>query len=122
MSHDPLAEIAPAEPISDSEVDSVGSEAAKGSGNGEEIVLPSSLTIAEVGELHHRLTERLQVSETLAVDCSGVDVVDGAGLQLLAALNKAAIERQVSIEWQSASLPLRQGIEQLGLQKLLDVD
>jgi anti-anti-sigma regulatory factor len=125
MSHDPLADIEPVETavaVVASEQDTI---AAAGTVNGEgddEIVLPASLTIAEVGELHRDLAERLQASDSLTIDCSGVDAVDGAGLQLLAALNKAAIERQVGIVWRSASASLRQGISQLGLQNLLDVN
>lgn len=123
MSHDPLADIEPVETAVVAAASAQDAMATAGAASGDaDIVLPPSLTIAEVGELHRDLAEHLQAGESLTIDCSGVDAVDGAGVQLLAALNKAAIERQVRVVWRSASAPLRQGILQLGLQNLLDVN
>jgi anti-anti-sigma regulatory factor len=85
------------------------------------LVLPSSLTIAEVGELFPTLSERLRQGGELTIDCSEIDAIDGAGLQLLAALNKSAIEQQVSISWQGAADTLQRAITELGLGDLLEV-
>jgi len=127
MSHDPLAgldsedgvqagatgETAAAATVAD---DAVGSATA-----GAVFILPSSLTIAEVGELYPALAERMQQGGDFVIDCSGVDAVDGAGLQLLAALNKSAIEHEVSLGWRGATEVLRQAIAELGLNDLLEV-
>ena len=96
-------------------------DAAEAETAGGVFVLPSSLTIAEVGELYPTLAERLQQAGDLEIDCSAVDAVDGAGLQLLAALNRSASERQVSVSWKGATQVLRLAIAELGLSDLLEV-
>ena len=132
MSHDPLAGLAeganesPAAEANDSAQTATADETtAAESTDGMQVpavvVLPSSLTIAEIGELYPVLSERLQQGGDLSIDCSDVDVVDGAGLQLLAALNKSAVERQVTIHWHGATDVLLRAIAELGLGDLLEV-
>lgn len=126
MSHDPLAGLVEETGVeADAGLNAETATAADaGTGEGKPgsvLKLPSSLTIAELGELHPVLAERLQQGNDLSIDCSQIELVDGAGLQLLAALNKSAVERQVSISWHGATEVLVQAIAELGLNDLLEV-
>jgi anti-anti-sigma regulatory factor len=132
MSHDPLADL-----DGDSGNDAMarhgtapaavagpepGADDATVTGNeGNVLLLPSALTIAEVGELYPTMSERLQQGGELTIDCSEVEAIDGAGLQLLAALNKSAIEHQLPIKWQGATATLQRAIAEMGLSDLLEV-
>jgi anti-anti-sigma regulatory factor len=100
MSHDPLAALdgvtvppqpgpAAIDPNASGPEDTVDSE----------YRLPGSLTIAEVAEVHAHLVELLGMRDALALNGSDVEMIDGAGMQLLAALEKAAGQRGVALAW-----------------------
>ncbi|OBS09876.1 STAS domain-containing protein [Acidihalobacter prosperus] len=59
-------------------------------GEGLQLALGGDLDIYSVAEVHARVAEALQQSASLVLDLSGVDNIDGAGLQLLMAGKRAA--------------------------------
>jgi ABC-type transporter Mla MlaB component len=114
MSHDPLAGHAEA---------TEGGLLSPGPGStGEDsLVMPSSVTIAEVGDLKRRFMTGLENAKCLRVDCAALDVIDGAGLQLLAAVARTASERQVEVRWQSPPALLEENLVLFGLGAVVSV-
>ena len=127
MSHDPLADVSAtdvSEPtaIASADSDEASSDAGLAdSGVGSSVALPSSLTISDVGELYADLLQRLSSGESLHLEGGDIEVVDGAGLQCLAAFFKDAAEKQIAVEWTSTSDALLQGAEQIGLGAALNL-
>lgn len=118
MSHDPLA----AFPATDEPVDAAPpaeSSVPARDGDAAAITLPVSMTIADVGELHESLSNKLSEGQKLCLDGSEVEIADGAGMQLLAALFKEAGERQLAVEWTQTSDVLTSAAAQIGLSEIL---
>jgi anti-anti-sigma regulatory factor len=125
MSHDPLADLAA--------IDGDTAGASSGTAPATDgdtlpaaasadvvLVLPSSLLISDVGELYPDWLAHLQRGKPLVIDAGAVELVDGAGLQLLAALVKSAAEGRIGLSWREVSPALRTSIDQLGLASLLE--
>ena len=87
-----------------------------------ELNLEDSLTIVEVGELHQVLLGMLNGVGTINLRGGEVIRVDGAGIQLLAALMKEAVQRQMQVRWVNSSTALRTAAAQLGLNRVLGLD
>ena len=81
--------------------------------------LASSLTIAEVSSLKKTILDLFRSASGVTLDGAEIEQVDGAGIQLLAAVMKEAGERQIEIRWSGASQQLRSAATQLGLDELL---
>ncbi len=80
--------------------------------------LPAELTIYTVGELHPQWLAWLQQGAANApaeLQATAVEQVDGAGLQLLLSLARAATERGRALRIQSPSVVMRTGCAALGL-------
>lgn len=93
-----------------------------GNGCASELDLESSLTIAEVGGLYLTMLEMLNGVGAIKLRAEDVDRVDGAGMQLLAALIKEAAQRRVQVHWINASAALRTAAAQLGLVSAIGLD
>ncbi len=135
MNHDPLADLEPTpgegmglfgvESPAAAVPDRAGSapapveEPAPGVAEDAVLRLDSCLTVAEVGELGGQLLGVFDGGSDLALDGSGIEQIDGAGVQLLAALMKEAALQQVSVSWTGSSPELREAAAQLGLSELL---
>lgn len=85
-----------------------------------ELQLPASFTIADVAEVHSLLRDSLVAMSSLSIDAAQVETIDTAGLQLLAAAHKTAVEKGVSIELRNPSEVLRRAAGQIGLAGLFD--
>jgi ABC-type transporter Mla MlaB component len=82
------------------------------------LALPAELTIYTVGDLHPLWLQWLQQGAAAApaeVQAQAVDQVDGAGLQLLLGLTRAAAERGRTLRIDGPSEVLRAGCQALGL-------
>lgn len=87
------------------------------------LALPAELTIYTVGELHPQWLAWLgqctagagDATRPAAVQGAAVDQVDGAGLQLLLALQRSLGEHGHRLAIEAPSDVLRQGCESLGL-------
>ena len=120
MSHDPLNDIADnsviEQPAEGAPEPAAQSAAKKPDGP---LLLPSSLTIADVAPVHTELLDRMVSAEPFQLDASDVESVDGAGLQLLAVAHKAAAERGVSMQIVKPSEALLRAARQIGLESTL---
>lgn len=87
-----------------------------------EIDLEQSLTIAEVGEWHSNLLSQCDAEKCLILNGGDLEMVDGAGLQLLVALMKEMVERQVTVSWSSSSETLKLAAQSIGLSDVLGLD
>ena len=128
MSHDLPADIDPeSDPQQTVAADQESKLAAEAqsteSPNLQELDLGSSLTIADVGEMHQRLEVFVNTGPGVrGLLCGGeVEQVDSAGIQLLAAVMKEALARQIEIGWRDASQVLCDAADQLGLGDVLRV-
>lgn len=84
--------------------------------------LPDSLTIAEVGDFHAELLTRLVEDGSVTINGDAVEVIDGAGVQLLAAFVKELIGKSSVVTWQAVSDPLQRAADQVGLAGLLGIE
>lgn len=126
MSHDPLDDIAE-EALGD--VAAVPDEMAEGkmtdaAGDGARgrLVLPESLTIGEVGNYHEVLVRHLDRQSEVHIDGQALEVVDGAGMQLLLAFVKDAVSRSLPVNWIGASPRLLGSARQLGVSNAMQLD
>ncbi|MCB1881142.1 MAG: STAS domain-containing protein [Gammaproteobacteria bacterium] len=87
-----------------------------------ELDLEGSLTIAEVGGLQQVLLNMLNGTGSINLRGGEVNRVDGAGVQLLAALMKEAAQRRMQVHWIDSSTALRTAAAQLGLDRALGLD
>jgi anti-anti-sigma regulatory factor len=81
--------------------------------------LPASLTIADVGELRLQWNEWLADDAPVTIDGIAVEIVDGAGMQLLAALFTEAARRRLPVLWSGHAPVIDQAAAELGLDGLL---
>lgn len=86
------------------------------------LVLPESLTIAEVGDFHVELSQRLVSGGSVTIDGEAVETIDGAGLQLLTAFIKDLAGRSATVSWAGASDVLRRSAGQMGVNSALRLD
>lgn len=127
MSHDPLADLqdeAPGEVVQVPEGASAAAKADEQQAPAVDgpLVLESSLTIADVGDYQASLMAYLEIGDKVVIDGSGVDTVDGAGLQLLTAFVKEAIEKHNGVSWSGASDSLLRSARQFGVHAALQLE
>lgn len=73
--------------------------------------LEGDLTIASAAALKVRLLDAL--TGPLDIDLSGVTAIDGAGVQLLAMLDRDAARREIAIAWHAPSRAVRAAFDRL---------
>ncbi|HEB95356.1 MAG TPA: STAS domain-containing protein [Sedimenticola thiotaurini] len=83
--------------------------------------LGSCLTIAEVGELGARMVHVFDRGAEVVLEGGEIEQIDGAGIQLLAALMKEAARRQQRVRWAAGSPVVEEAARQLGLAELLQL-
>lgn len=86
------------------------------------IVLEEALTIADVGHWHARLLAEARPGTSLVIDAIGLEQVDGAGAQLLAAVCLDGQRRGYDVLLRGCSPALREAAARLGLSTLLRLD
>lgn len=124
MSHDPLAEVsghdAGEAPEQVPDVLEKSASASEDTGPpGGDLVLESSLTIADVGDYHAVLGASLEGGGPIRIDAGGLDAIDGAGLQLLAAFVKSADAKALGVTWVAVSESLSAAARRLGVTESL---
>lgn len=85
------------------------------------LVLPFGLTIADVSGCYHQFEIFAQADGVLALDGAAVEIVDGAGMQLLAALLRHAVAQSRTVEWHGVSPALSEAAELMGLRQVLQI-
>ncbi len=93
----------------------VESEAAEGSGISGQIVLEGKLGIADVKNLHLKLSEVLLAQVDICIQAEDLNRVDGAVVQLLYAFIKQVKSNATVFQWLSVSESLREAAQTLGL-------
>jgi anti-anti-sigma regulatory factor len=127
ISHDPLAGIETSAMQVDPAVSAASATDEPGTnvdvhGDIQRIDLPPSLNITDVSALHGGLMSKLQAGNLFQLDGSQVDMVEGAGIQLLAAFFKEVSEKGGTVCWHAASAKLIDSARQMGLAEFLKMD
>ena len=136
MSHDPLAELG--EPTeSENPVNATGEaeEAAIAGAPGDDqagtaptdeeaaadgvLELDVSLSIGDVADLQGRIQMLIDRGLPVEIDGTSLEILDGAGLQLLAAFFKDADAKGLALSWRGGSEPLQRAAATLGLVDVL---
>jgi len=86
------------------------------------LVLPDNLTIVEVGEFHAELGRWLNAGGSVAIDGNAVEMIDGAGLQLMTAFVRDMQQRADKVYWINPSDALARAAGRMGLHKALMLD
>ncbi|MFY8326693.1 STAS domain-containing protein [Pseudoalteromonas sp. ZZD1] len=84
--------------------------------------LPEELAITKVEFLHQDLLNELSTNDDVCLDISDVSRADTASIQLLCALQKHLLSVHHKIIWIGQSEPLKNAINQLGLNEYLILD
>lgn len=84
--------------------------------------LGSSLTIADVSEMHEKFRGLLDAGGDICLSIANLEQIDGAGLQLLVLMIKESTERQNDFTWSGESTVLKQMAEYGGLSGILKLD
>lgn len=124
MSHDPLAvlddDAVPAAGDGAAAVDPADDAQVAGAASDGTAVLnlDSSLTVAEAAELKEILLAHVRSMTPLCIDASDVETIDTAGLQLIAALYKAAAAKGLQVTLQAPSDRFADAASRIGLGTL----
>ncbi|MCP3671402.1 MAG: STAS domain-containing protein [Gammaproteobacteria bacterium] len=87
-----------------------------------ELDLGEVLVISGLLELHEKAVAAIGSMAEITLDGSGIEQVDGVGLQLLVAVVKAASDKGLHVTWKGVSDTLRDSAAQLGLLQVLGLD
>jgi anti-anti-sigma regulatory factor len=82
------------------------------------VQLGELLTIEQVAAMHAELGRHLHAG-AVVLEAGAVKRIDTAGLQLLAALVRAAESRGKPVQWRSVSAAVRDGARHVGLSAAL---
>lgn len=80
------------------------------------------LTIANVGEIYAQLLALMADGKSVSLDCSKIERIDTAGLQLLLAYAKEAENQSLPLDWQAPSESFVQSASSLGLASMLNLE
>ena len=81
---------------------------------------PSELTIYTVKSFQEELISKLDNNKDLLLDCQQLEMIDGAGIQLLLSLEKTALNENFGVEYMNLSSEIKKNIELAGAIDLLD--
>ncbi|MDE1462924.1 STAS domain-containing protein [Spartinivicinus poritis] len=79
------------------------------------ITLTESVDIRQVEQLYNELNEHIEQNDSLIVDCSQVQSIDTAGLQLLIACQQKYVKQSKTFQIINASPVVIRTIESLGI-------
>ncbi len=83
--------------------------------------LQSHCTLDQVAALHAELLELLPVSEPVVIDASAVELIDSAGLQVLAAFVTSRSAAGRDVVWQQPEGVLADAASAVGLEGLMNL-
>lgn len=86
------------------------------------VMLESTLTIAESTELHEILLGHVRSMKPLTINAAEVDIIDAAGLQLVAATFRTANEKGLSVQIDAPSACFVSAARQVGLDVLFGLN
>ena len=74
-----------------------------------------SLSIAEIEETRKQLISSIEIAQELSLDLQDTSYIDGAGLQLLIALERTLDAREMRYEWKGISEEIKDQMALYGL-------
>ena len=98
-----------------------GPESQAGSAAGVVVVLPESLCMEQMMELHQELKRALEGHQPVVLNAEAVEATHAAGLQLLTAFFGEAVGRGAQVQWQGPSGELLESARLLGLSEALQL-
>ena len=87
--------------------------------NTMELHLEEHLTIQSAADLYEKMKLLFESDSAIEINASDVEMVDGAGLQLLAAFFKEAATCHLDINWKGTTGTLLNAAETVGMTELL---
>lgn len=84
-----------------------------------ELALGEQLTIQVVADLYEQISVLFDTPVSVEINAEEVDVVDCAGLQLMAAFFKEAAQQQIDVSWKQSSMKLKTAADSIGMSELL---
>lgn len=98
-----------------------GPESQAGSAAGVVVMLPESLCMEQMMELHQELKRALEGHRPVVLNAEAVEATHAAGLQLLTAFFGEAVGRGAQVQWQGPSEELLESARLLGLSEALQL-
>jgi anti-anti-sigma factor len=81
---------------------------------------PSELTIYNVKSFQEDLINKLGSNSDIHIDCQQIEIMDGAGIQLLLSLEKTALNENLNVKFINLTSEFREKIDLAGMTELLD--
>jgi anti-anti-sigma regulatory factor len=108
MSHDPLEAV-----VTDGQAPADAADA------GSAFALEATFTIAEVAAERDRLAAAVTPGGELVIDAGELELIDGAALQLLAAVASECRARECRLAWRNVPGTLQRSAAAMGLEEAL---
>jgi len=83
------------------------------------VVCPAELTIRSVSDLRLELLNGMESTSTLHIDATAVQRVDGAGLQLLLSVHRAAQEQGRDLVMECSAF-LKEAVKTFGIAEMIE--
>jgi len=115
VSHDPLADLGIEEAPAPVGADAPDTE-------NSVLQFEASLTISDVGDFYEVCHQALENTGPFVLDGEAIEVIDGAGLQMIGACVKEAIEQGREVRWQATSAALVRAAQVMGLDEILGLE
>ncbi len=81
-----------------------------------------ALSIADVGDVYAKLLTPLAENKSVKIDCSQIERIDAAGIQMLYAFSKEAAAHGHPLNWEQPSEAFVRSARLLGLAELMNID
>lgn len=82
--------------------------------------MPPELTIYTVKSFRKELVDKLDEDRDLLLYCQEVELVDGAGIQLLLSLEKTALNENFTVDFINPTPEFKEKVELAGITELLN--
>ncbi|SJZ40991.1 STAS domain-containing protein [Selenihalanaerobacter shriftii] len=86
-----------------------------------ELQIPEELTIYTVQSFKDKILGRLDIKEDLILNCQDMNIIDGAGIQLLLSLEKTALNEEFNIFFKSPTDSFKESLKLAGVSELFNV-
>ena len=83
------------------------------------IILSQELTIFTVNSLKEEMVKLLAEKKDIVLDCSKVEAVDGAGIQLLLSLERTLLNQEAELKLKQINSDFEKALELLGVKEVI---
>jgi len=88
----------------------------------KEINLSQELSIYNVSLFKQEVLERLAEKSDLIFDCSQLELIDAAGMQLILSLQKTLLNEEFNLKLRNISSEVEEVFELVGVEEILDYE